>query len=122
MNNVISEVCGGTGVELVDVTAFRMTGNRIRDIRGTALADQRPWDGGEGIRVWNAARRPACDATGVEIVGNQITNTSSYSIFITDTATGSCPRAENRTAPWKAWPLPAEQRSIYLRDCPGVRA
>ncbi len=120
-NNFISDVSGGTGVELVDVTAFRIVGNRIQDIRGTKLADQVSWDGGEGIRVWNAPSRPTYDAKGFEITGNQIENTASYSIFITDTGYGSCPRGGNRTSRWVPWQASPEQRAIYLRECTGVR-
>jgi hypothetical protein len=120
-NNSISDVSGGTGVELVDVTAFRIVENRIQDIRGTKLADQVSWDGGKGIRVWNAPSRPTYDAKGFEITGNQVDNTASYSIFITDTANGSCPRGGNRTSRWVPWQASPEQGAMYLRDCTGVR-
>lgn len=119
-DNKISDVHGGTGVELVDVTMFKVLRNRISGIHGTILADQNPWDGGEGIRVWNAPGIVKYDAQGFEITGNEILGTSSYAIFVTDTANGTCTRVTNKTSRWKPWPG-FEQRGIFLRDCVNIR-
>jgi hypothetical protein len=116
--NSIAHVTGGTGIELVGVRRFRILENAIEAIRGTSLADRGRWDGGEGIRVWNPPGK-AFDAGGFEIVGNRIADTSSYSIFITDTVNGICPRAGNETVGWTTWPG-QEQRGIFLRNCDRV--
>ena len=118
-DNDISDVTGGTGIELVGVTRFRILENVIEAIKGTSLADHGRWDGGEGIRVWNPPGR-AFEAGGFEIIGNRIADTASYSIFVTNTANGTCPRAGNETARWTAWPG-QEPRSIHLRDCEHVK-
>jgi hypothetical protein len=116
--NTIANVTGGTGIELVDVTRFRIVGNQIRNVRGTSLADALRWDGGEGIRVWNPPG-PAFDAAGFEIINNRISDTASYAIFMANTANGICPRGENETARWVTWPG-QESRSIFLRGCDRV--
>lgn len=118
--NQIQEVYGGTGIEVVGCTQFVIRRNRISQIRGTNLADEDHWQGGEGIRVWNAPAQPCFDAQGFSIVENRIADTSSYAIFVTDTANGRCSRVSNLTEQFQAWPG-QETRGIYLRNGTNVR-
>lgn len=119
-NNGITDVRGGTGIKLVDVTRFKVCGNRIANIQGTCLADEGNWDGGEGIRVWNEPSQPVYDAGGFEIADNRIDDTAGYAIFVTDTANGSCSRTTNVTTRFHPWPG-SEPRGIFLRDCVNIR-
>lgn len=119
-NNEITDIRGGAGVELVDVTGFKIRRNRIARIRGTRLADGDAWDGGEGIRVWNEPSEHGYDARGFEIADNRIDDTAGYAIFVTDTANGSCSRTTNLTTRFHPW-SGGEPRGIFLRNCPKVR-
>ena len=119
-DNEIQEVHGGSGIEIVGCTQFVIRRNRISHIHGTNLAEEDHWQGGEGIRVWNAPAQPCFDAQGFSIVENRIADTASYAIFVTDTANGRCSRASNRTEKFQPWSN-QETRGIYLRNGTNVR-
>lgn len=127
-DNDITDVKGGIGIEVIRTTAFALVGNTIRDVSGTKLAADGRWDGGEGIRVWNAPedrsdpnhRHGRYDAGGFEIARNTISNVASYGIFITNTRNGACPRATNGVERFRPFDG-RERRGIFIRDSDDVR-
>jgi hypothetical protein len=114
-DNEITDVDGGSGIEMVGCTKFFIRRNRISHIRGTKLAEADEWHGGEGIRIGNPDTKPCFDAHGFVIADNLIRETASYGIFITDTANGQCSRKTNITLQFFPWSK-EESRGIYLRN------
>jgi|GEM_PF-1864017 len=125
--NDISNVIGGLGVELGNVTSFKVNSNVISGVYGRSLALNFRWDGGEGIRVWNAYGNPSNDpnfvgpffnAQSSEILSNIIRDVSSYGIYVYGTANFKVSRTSNIIT--KYIPVGIERRSIALEGTSGI--